>query len=663
LNAAPKGSREVLLDAAFVFFLSAVLIAPLFTIGYLDEWGSIESTFIADARFLAEHWPHPQWQPLWYTGTRFDYIYPPLLRYGTALIAKMSGCEPVRAYHLFCAFFYCLGSVSLYLLMRVVLRSRRAAWLGTAAYALMSPSYLILVSRREDSYRLAPHRLATLVRWGEGPHITAVALLPLVLVFAWRAFDSRRRADIALAAFFSAAVVSTNFYGATALALFYPILVWSFWVTRRDPRIAMAAVVIPGAAYGLTALWLVPSYFRITAQNMKYVAAPGSPWSVAAAGVVALTYAAVTWRAGARRPERTGAVFIAGCVVFFSLIVAGHYFFNFRITGEPHRWIAELDVVYVLGSMTVLRWMWNRPGRLMRVAAAVIVLAAFFTTKGYVRHAWLIFRPAPDYRSRIEYQIPEWFSKNLPDARTHTAGSVRFWFDVWHDLAEMGGGSEQGLMNGLTIDAQYEIHLDPKPEASILWLQCLGVDAAYVPGPGSQEIFKDNKVPEKFAGLLPVLYDNRRGDVVYQVPRRYAARARVVETARLDQLQPPQSTQDSVNLRAYADVIEKGPDAPPALVRDGPDTMRVRARLSAGQSLVVQETYDPAWRAWSENQPLPVRKDAMGFLVIDAPPGDREVRLQFMTPMENQVGRGITLLTILLLLGWLLRGAFLPHRG
>lgn len=39
--------------------------------------GSIESSFIAEARFLVEQWPHPQWQPLWYAGTRFDYLYPP----------------------------------------------------------------------------------------------------------------------------------------------------------------------------------------------------------------------------------------------------------------------------------------------------------------------------------------------------------------------------------------------------------------------------------------------------------------------------------------------------------------------------------------------------------------------------------------------------------
>jgi len=80
----------------------------------------------------------------------------------------------------------------------------------------------------------------------------------------------------------------------------------------------------------------------------------------------------------------------------------------------------------------------------------------------------------------------------------------------------------------------------------------------------------------------------------------------------------------------------------------------VHAKLEAGQSLVVQESYDPAWHAWSGGKPLAVRKDAMGMIVIDAPPGEQDVSVAFVTPLENQVGRGATLLTVLILaaLAW-----------
>src|ERR1700691_2444310 len=107
----------LLLCLLFVFLFPPGLNKPLFKAKYLDRWDSIESTFIADGRFLKDHWPHPQWQPLWYCGTRYDYIYPPALRYGTALLSRV--WTPVKAYHIYTALFYCLGIAGVYFLVRV----------------------------------------------------------------------------------------------------------------------------------------------------------------------------------------------------------------------------------------------------------------------------------------------------------------------------------------------------------------------------------------------------------------------------------------------------------------------------------------------------------------------------------------------------------------
>ena len=78
--------------------------------------------------------------------------------------------------------------------------------------------------------------------------------------------------------------------------------------------------------------------------------------------------------------------------------------------------------------------------------------------------------------------------------------------------------------------------------------------------------------------------------------------------------------------------------------------MLVHAKVEPGQSIVVQETYDPSWQATADGQTLAVRKDVMGFLWIDAPPGERDIRLEFVTPLENRVGRMLTLATLLVLL-------------
>jgi hypothetical protein len=140
------------------------------------------------------------------------------LRYGTALIAKTFGYLPVKAYHAYTALFYAVGIAGVYLLIRVGTRSRRAAWLGAAATALLSPSFLFLKDMRQDSWMWMPLRLGVLVKYGEGPHMTALALIPLALAFTWLALEARRPAALAAAALFCAAVASNNFYGATALA-------------------------------------------------------------------------------------------------------------------------------------------------------------------------------------------------------------------------------------------------------------------------------------------------------------------------------------------------------------------------------------------------------------------------------------------------------------
>ena len=127
----------------------------------------------------------------------------------------------------------------------------------------------------------------------------------------------------------------------------------------------------------------------------------------------------------------------------------------------------------------------------------------------------------------------------------------------------------------------------------------MGVDAHLRRRQASQEVFKDFQYPQKFDGVLPVLFDDQQGDILYGVPRRYPARVRVVETARLNAVKPPRFNDDVEYLQAYVDVIEKGPDSPATLRAREPTPCALQAKLEAGQSVVVQETYDPAWHAWS----------------------------------------------------------------
>jgi hypothetical protein len=191
------------------------------------------------------------------------------------------------------------------------------------------------------------------------------------------------------------------------------------------------------------------------------------------------------------------------------------------------------------------------------------------------------------------------------------------------------------------------------------WLRAVGADAIVMHEAQSAELF--HQLPaRKFADALPVLWTNGEGDVFYRIPRRFPAHARVLETRVLDALRPVQfisGNRDQV--KAYADAVEGGPDAPVEMRWLGPDEIRLHARLRPGDTLLVQESYDPAWRAEAGGRRLVVRRDAMDFMRIDAAPGEQDVRLTFRVPLENRVGRVVSGLAVLVVLGlWALGRVF-----
>ena len=645
------------LDCAIIFLIASALIFPLFSLSYSTNWPSIESTFIADARFLIDHWPHPNWQPLWYGGTRWDYIYPPALRYGTAIVSMIFSTNTVTGYHRYTALLYALGIVGVYLLARIGSGSRTNGWLSATGAALLSPTYLFMSEMRHDAPHLLPQRLRVLVLWGEGPHVSSLSLLGFALAACYRALQKYRPVALAVAARCCALVVSNNFYGATALAMFFPLLVWAIWITHQDHWIWIRAAGIGALSYGLTAFWLVPSYLRITSDNLKLVAQPGNSWSAIVAVAVLALFLVLSARAARNQPERAYPVFIWGSLLFFTLTVVGFYLLGFRLAGEPMRLIPELDLVIILAAAMLSQQLWSTAKkRPLRWAIALSIVIAFAPARHYVRYAWSYFVPELAYQQRVEYRMTDWIYRNAPNARSFVTGTVRFWFDTWHDLAQVGGGSEQGILNQTSMLAMWDVGAAPDARASVLWLRALGADLIYVNDKRSQEPYRDYPVPEKFAGVLPVALDDLQGNRIYQVRRRYPGIAHVVRRDRLLALKPPRSPNDIENLQPYVEALENGPETRAHVTWQGADALRVNSRYSAGDALSIQTSYDPNWRAEGNGRGLAIRRDSFGQMLVDTPPGQYEIRMAFPVPVENQVGRVITALSVIILLTLMIFG-------
>jgi hypothetical protein len=242
----------------------------------------------------------------------------------------------------------------------------------------------------------------------------------------------------------------------------------------------------------------------------------------------------------------------------------------------------------------------------------------------------------------------------MPASRVFVAGSVRFWFNAWFDLAQVSGGSDQGTLNPMSTWAFYQVTASDSRDSTIAWLQATGADAVVVNYPESREYYHDfGTVTKKFEGL-PVLFDNGRGDRIVQVPRRYPGLARIVQRVRHRQLGPPRIDYDYDSMSKYVSSIEDGSPRAAQWERLGPESVRVKAALEPGEAVVIQETWDVGWKARTANRAdLPVAKDALHFMLLDPGPGMHEITLTYTLPAENQIGRAVTVCSVVLI-GYLL---------
>ena len=648
--------RRTFLDCAIIFLVICLLIAPLFRADILIQWDSVESTFIADGRMLRDHLPHPAWQPLWYCGTRFDYIYPPALRYGTALISLLAGVSSARAYHIYIGVFYALGIAGVYWLAYIGSRSRAQAWLAAIFTALLSPTLLLIPIFRLDSPDWGPQRLHVMMRYGEGPHISALSILGFALAASYLALRNWRPAVLVVSGVLCAAVVANNFYGATGLAMFFPILIWAVWLEVRQPVVWLRALGIAALAYGLCAFWLTPSYLRITALNLHWVAEPSKPSSVLIVICCAVVFCIATFLIARRKGVTAWPLFLVGASLVTSIFVLGRYYFGLAIVGDATRLTPELDLALILLAAWGVVKGWKQ--RWLRAVIVVLLCAASYIVVPYLAHRRLPFRRAHDVQERPEFQVTKWLAGNLPNARAMPSGSIRFWFNAVYDEPQSDGGSSQGMLNQLLPIAHWQITKGDHADIAIEWLEALGVDAVIVPDKTSKEIYHEYSYPEKFQGTLPEIYNDHQGNIIYRVPRRFPAIARVVDHGALMAAETPRDGADRERLLRYVSAVENGPDSPAVVKWTGFDDIDVGAAISPGQALLVQETFDPAWQATADGRILPIERDAFGFMLIRAPLGAHTIHLHFETPLENRIGwiiTGITcLIAAMLLIGTLL---------
>jgi uncharacterized membrane protein YfhO len=92
------------------------------------------------------------------------------------------------------------------------------------------------------------------------------------------------------------------------------------------------------------------------------------------------------------------------------------------------------------------------------------------------------------------------------------------------------------------------------------------------------------------------------------------------------------------------------------MTRPNTDAIHVDASVAQGESILVQENYDPAWRAYDSGQPVRIEKDPIGFMIVHLPPGDHSVDLAFEPTPEIYAGRLLSCLSLLIVIALFVLG-------
>jgi hypothetical protein len=606
--------RTDVLIATGLFTGSLLLLGPWLVTDFSNQPWNNGYIYIAIARMFRDR--VSMWNALQYGGSPFHFLYPPMF---PTLVGLLRFLSIGRAFHLVSGIGYALAPVCLYVLGRQLFRTRLPAVFGALACALF-PSLLYALPQMRvlvHPYAYAPWSFVALVAYDEAPHAFALPFLLLAIAAAWRE-------RWGLASILAGAVFLTSWPGLIGLA--FPLA--GLVVARR--RAVLSVLGFAGAAYGVAAFWITPSYF-VSSQLFNRIVwrhtVPAAPWNattwallVAALAMVALSF----WK---RLPPELALPLVWTALA--GLVVIGNVSLPL-----PPRYLLELSAGLALLIAALLSL---APRRVLFVVIAIGAALSF----RFVTHTWKFEPQAEDPRTQVGYQVAMWLKDHAGNARVLASGELDSTLGLWTDVAQVGGPG-QDPSNFLIFAAERQIAFGCAADServAELWLRALNAPLLVVHGAASREYFHWYSQPEKFASL-PVAWDNGAGDRIYRL-RFEPQEAVVVDYAALPRMT---SIADEYFLDAYVSWAAGKRPVSMHWLSSGEATFDVN--LGATEAVLLKVNNDSGWRAPGAT----ITNDPIGFQLIRLPPGDHHVALRFGASWDTWLARAITLLTILLLL-------------
>jgi hypothetical protein len=645
-----KAVRSVkILAGVFLFALNAWITLPLFHTAYTKQMGSIEAAFIGLARYIAAHFTQLDWFPLWYGGIPYPDTYPPLLHCICGLVIAVTHVSPGLAYHFVTAAFFALGPVTLFWILLRLTDNLGAAFTAALGYSLFSPACLLSREVRFDAGGIfAARRLHLLVVYGEGPHLTAMCLLPLALGMLHLALTKRRPLYWFGAALTIAAVPLSNWLGAVALAFGVVSLLLAYSIDLR--RWAVAALLSVWA-YAIALPWMSPATIRVIQANAPRVAnnfesTIGQKLFLAGTALGLLAAAWLVRRVRLEPPTRFALLFS----YLTGITALGKYWFKLSLVPQPERYHMEMDMAFWMVGGLLLWPLLNRDR--VRKFTPVFIGAAVVTLAIQQHRAAREWERPIDIATTIEYKSARWLNTHLPGARVFAPGTIGFWLNAFSDNPQLTGGFDNGILNPLLPHVIYQVYAGEKQVIMTDLMKAYGVDAVIGGGKNSAEFYHPISHPEKFAGLTELWRD--KGDAVYDIPRRSRSLAHTMLPGDLVQLTPV--AYDTTAIQPYLAALDNPAMPPAAFQWLAPDHAIISAQQVRPEHVFsVQLSWDPGWGAFVHGQRVPARGDKLGQMVVEPRcTADCEVELRYDGGNEHRAASWICILALGFGTVWLL---------
>ncbi|MCX6612361.1 MAG: hypothetical protein NTW74_16110, partial [Acidobacteria bacterium] len=505
------------------------------------------------------------------------------------------------------------GPVSVWLL---AWRWTRALWpsaFAAAFYGLLSPCSWLMPSIAGD---LAGYwfnqRLSVLTRYGEGPHLASLALLPLALLAVDCALEKFSWRRAALAALACAAVPLSNIIGGFALA--FGVLAI---VAARGVRSVLPVLAIGGWAYLLALRWLTPTNLSDIARNAQFV---GGVHPIDLSHYLQLAaLAVVTVVSVVLIQKRSTVASAVGFLIPMAAIPLSWEFLEIYFVPQPHRYHLEMDLgiaLLVAAGMARLprSWVWSSAG------IGALSLFCIFAGRGLDKY----IEPFK-YKESWERRITRAMANHDPEARVYFQGTPRFFAGVEFDQMQFGGGFSNGVRLPVFFLADYGITVNRGiGPLTVAWLKALGVDYVAVGDEKTEDPFKPWQDPHQFDGLLTEVW-REGGDAIFEVRRANESLAHTIPESAL-MLKAPVSYLEKDGLLRYVDALE-GPLSNGGVLRwITPSRAELDLHIRAGDAISVQVAHDARWVASVKGSQWPIHKDGFGWMWIE-PKGTGEVTL------------------------------------